>query len=103
MFANRYPALFGSYGFHVYKAITAGRHFSLLALGCICATLVRLSLQLDRLLALASTYRNRHDVVGIQVAIDGPLLQRASSVRLVVPTHSVNLHVLLTPEVLRYF
>ena len=42
-------------GLHIYKAAVAGRRFYILALACICATVV---------------------------AIDGPLLQRASTVRL---------------------
>lgn len=65
-----------SYGFFVYKAIAAGRNFNALALACVMATLV---------------------------AMDGPLLQRASSVRLRVPTEAVPLQVSISPEVPAYF
>ena len=44
-----------SFSLYAYRAVLAGRHFNLLALACLCATLV---------------------------AIDGPLLQRASTVHL---------------------
>ena len=54
------------YGFFVYKSVFAGRNFNILALACICATLV---------------------------AVDGPLLQRSSTVHSSVPERSVNLQV----------
>lgn len=54
----------------------SGRHFNLLALACICATFV---------------------------AIDGPLLQRATSVRLRVPKQSPVLQISITPELPSYW
>ena len=64
-----------SYGLYVWRAIVSGRHCSLLALACVCATLV---------------------------AMDGPLLQRASSVRVVVPNSPVTLSVSVSPEIPSY-
>ena len=64
------------FGLFLYKAVVSGRHFNALALSCICATLV---------------------------AMDGPLLQRASSVRLEVPQTSIELSVSITPEIPAYF
>lgn len=64
------------YGLFVYRALGSGRHFNLLALACICGTFV---------------------------AMDGPLLQRASSVKLEVPQQSVTLGVAITPEIPAYF
>lgn len=63
------------YGFFVYKAVFSGRNFNLLALACICATLV---------------------------AVDGPLLQRSSTVRASVPERSVDLQVHVTQEIPSY-
>lgn len=54
----------------------AGRHLNILALACICATFV---------------------------AMDGPLLQRASSVRSMIPEQPVSLGVSITPEMPAYF
>jgi hypothetical protein len=62
-------------GLHVYKAMTAGRHFNMLALASICAILV---------------------------LMDGPLLQRASTVRNEIPTGSMPLAVKIAPEVPGY-
>ncbi|KAK3723539.1 hypothetical protein LTR37_001791 [Vermiconidia calcicola] len=64
-----------AFGLHVYKAILAGRSFSLLALACICVTLV---------------------------AIDGPLLQRASTVRPEVSGEPIVLRVSIAPQVQSY-
>ncbi|KAK5172819.1 uncharacterized protein LTR77_002939 [Saxophila tyrrhenica] len=58
-------------GLHVYKALAAGRHTNILAFACILATFV---------------------------AIDGPLLQRATSVVSVTPQQPVPLTVALAPE-----
>ena len=60
------------YGLHFYKAIASGRHFNALALACIYGTLV---------------------------AMDGPLLQRATSVKQEVPRERAVLQVSITPEV----
>lgn len=65
-----------AYGLHVYKAMLAGRHFNMLALACICATFV---------------------------AVDGPLLQRASTVHSRIPEKRVPLSIAITPEVPAYF
>jgi hypothetical protein len=65
-----------SYGLYVWQAIVFGRNCSLLALVCVCATIV---------------------------AMDGPLLQRASSVRSVIPDSPVTLAVSVSPEVPSYF
>lgn len=62
-------------GLFVYKAIVAGRNFNILALACICATFV---------------------------AVDGPLLQRASIVRSSVPDRTVTLTARLVPEIPSY-
>ena len=66
----------GSYGLYVYKAICSGRNCSLLAVACICATVV---------------------------VMDGPLLQRASSVRSIMPDSPISLTVTITPELPSYF
>lgn len=60
---------------HVLRAITAGRNFNLLALGCICATIV---------------------------AIDGSLLQKASTVVLEVSNEEVDLSVDVSQELPAY-
>lgn len=65
-----------TYGTHTVRALFAGRQFNALALACLCATFV---------------------------AIDGPLLQRASTVNLIVPNTSVPLQVSISPEVPSYW
>lgn len=64
------------FGLYTYKALISGRNFNILALACICATFV---------------------------AIDGPLLQRASTVRLMTPQQSQTLQVSITPQLLSYW
>ena len=63
------------YGVFLYKAVFSGRNFNLLALACICATLV---------------------------AVDGPLLQRSSTVQSSVPERSVDLQVPLVQQIPSY-
>lgn len=63
-------------GLHVWQAMGAGRHFSVLAFACLCATFV---------------------------AIDGPLLQTATSVRSEVPDMAVPLQVSMAPQMPAYF
>ena len=63
-------------GLFLYKAVASGRKFNALALACICANLV---------------------------AMDGPLLQRASSVKLEVPQNPVPLSISIMPELPSYF
>lgn len=65
-----------SYGLHAWRALLAGRNFNALALACLCATFV---------------------------AIDGPLLQRASSVKLVTPNTPLSLEVSVSPELPAYW
>ena len=62
-------------GLHVVKAMMANRNSNMLALACICATFV---------------------------AIDGPLLQRASFVRSEIPEQTVSLAVSISPEIPAY-
>ncbi|KAK5168607.1 uncharacterized protein LTR77_005916 [Saxophila tyrrhenica] len=64
------------FGLYTYKALTAGRHFNLLAFACIAATFV---------------------------VMDGPLLQRASTVHLSTVDHTFNLSVSITPEIPAYW
>jgi hypothetical protein len=68
--------LFKANGLYTYKALTAGRNFNLLALACLATTVV---------------------------IIDGPLLQRASTVRLTSAEVSVDLDVAITPELPSYW
>lgn len=63
------------YGLYVWKAIVSGKHFNILALACVCATLV---------------------------AVDAPLLQRSVSVHANVPNTEVPLQVSLVPEIPSY-
>ncbi|KAK3698987.1 hypothetical protein LTR37_016678 [Vermiconidia calcicola] len=63
-------------GLFLYKAVASGRHFNALALACLCGTLV---------------------------AVDGPLLQRAVSVKSKVTPNPVSLGVSITPEIPSYF
>lgn len=63
-------------GLHVWQALGAGRHFNVLAFACLCATFV---------------------------AIDGPLLQTASSVKQEVPRESITLELHMAPEMPAYF
>jgi hypothetical protein len=64
------------FGLYMYKALTAGRHFNLLALACLTATFV---------------------------VMDGPLLQRASTVHLGTSDRAFNLSVSITPEIPAYW
>ncbi len=63
-------------GLFLYKAVASGRRFNVLALACLCGTLV---------------------------AMDGPLLQRASSVRSEIPLQPVTLEISINPEVPSYW
>lgn len=63
-------------GLYTYKALTAGRQINLLAFAYIAATLV---------------------------VMDGPLLQRASTAHLTISDRSLNLDVLVTPEIPSYW
>lgn len=65
-----------AFGLHVWKALAAGRHFNVLAIACIRATLV---------------------------VTDGPLLQRASSMHSEIPKESVVLSVAFTHEIPSYW
>lgn len=67
------PSLLGLF---VYKAIVAGRHFNLLALACICATFV---------------------------AVDGPLLQKSSTVERKMPQRNATMVAHVVPELLSYY
>ena len=60
-----------AYRFHVYQAILLDRHKSMLVVACVSATFV---------------------------AVDGPILQRASTVVLAIPNENVTLTMSITPE-----
>lgn len=64
-----------AFGLHVWKALAAGRNFNILAIACICVTFV---------------------------AVDGPLIQRASFVQSQVPRKPQSLRLSISPEIPAY-